>query len=224
MKRDYVTISLIMNIIIVLLVVFASIVMFTGIKFMEGPDLVLTATKLSMLRFFTVDSNLFMGVVALIFIYKDIEFLCGKSKDITKDYYILKLMATGAVSLTFFVVFAYLGPISKGGINSMLLNSNLFFHLVIPVLSILTFILFEGTNKLNLKDIWCGLLPVIIYSVFYITNIVIHIENGAVSPIYDWYWFVQGGLWTAFIVAPLILAITLFINLLLWRLNRIEKR
>lgn len=212
-----------MNIILVLLVVFASIIMFTGIRFMEGPDVALAATKLSMFKFFTVDSNVFMGVVALIFICKDIEFLCGKSKDISRGFYILKLISTAAVGLTFFVVFAYLGPISKGGINSMLLNSNLFFHLVIPVLSILTFVLFEGTNKLNLKDIWYGLLPVIIYAVFYLTNIIIHIENGAVSPLYDWYWFVQGGLWTAFIVIPLMFAIALFINLLLWRLNRVEK-
>ena len=197
--------------------------MFSGIRFMEGPDIALAATKLSMFKFFTVDSNIFMGVAALIFIVKDIEFLCGKVKDINKGYYMLKLMATAAVSVTFFVVFAYLGPISKGGINSMLLNANLFFHLVIPVLSILTFTLFEGTNKLKLKDICCGLLPVIMYSAFYITNIIVHIENGVVSPLYDWYWFVQNGLWTAFIVAPLMIVITLFISLLLWRLNRVEK-
>ena len=42
---------------------------------------------------------------------------------------------------------AYLGPISDGGITSLLMNSNLFFHFLIPIISILNFILFEKTDK-----------------------------------------------------------------------------
>ena len=223
MKKEYVKVSLIMNIIIFALVLLASIIMFTGYKFMEGPAILLESSKLGMFRFFTVDSNIFMGVISFIFIIKDIEFLKGKIKDIDKRYYILKLMSTVAVAITFFVVFTYLGPISKGGIMSMLLNSNLFFHLVIPVLSMLTFTLFEGTYKLELKDIYYGVVPTVLYSIYYLINVLVHIENGKVSPIYDWYWFVQGGLWNAFIVAPLMIVISCFISLILWRLNRVDK-
>ena len=223
MKKEYVKVSLIMNIIIFALVLLASIIMFTGYKFMEGPAILLELSKLGMFRFFTVDSNIFMGVISFIFIIKDIEFLKGKIKDIDKRYYILKLMSTVAVAITFFVVFTYLGPISKGGIMSMLLNSNLFFHLVIPVLSMLTFTLFEGTSKLELKDIYYGVVPTVLYSIYYLINVLVHIENGKVSPIYDWYWFVQGGLWNAFIVAPLMIVISCFISLILWRLNRVDK-
>ena len=223
MKKEYVKVSLIMNIIIFALVLLASIIMFTGYKFMEGPAILLESSKLGMFRFFTVDSNIFMGVISFIFIIKDIEFLKGKIKDIDKRYYILKLMSTVAVAITFFVVFTYLGPISKGGIMSMLLNSNLFFHLVIPVLSMLTFTLFEGTSKLELKDIYYGVVPTVLYSIYYLINVLVHIENGKVSPIYDWYWFVQGGLWNAFIVAPLMIVISCFISLILWRLNRVDK-
>ena len=223
MKKEYVKVSLIMNIIIFALVLLASIIMFTGYKFMEGPEILLESSKLGMFRFFTVDSNIFMGVISFIFIIKDIEFLKGKIKDIDKRYYILKLMSTVAVAITFFVVFTYLGPISKGGIMSMLLNSNLFFHLVIPVLSMLTFTLFEGTSKLELKYIYYGVVPTVLYSIYYLINVLVHIENGKVSPIYDWYWFVQGGLWNAFIVAPLMIVISCFISLILWRLNRVDK-
>ena len=223
MKKEYVKISLLMNTIIFILVVIASTIMFTGFKFMEGPTMALESTKLGMFRFFTVDSNIFMGIASFVFIIIDIKYLTGKIKDIDKKYYILKLMATTGVAVTFFVVFAYLGPISPGGISSTLLNSNLFYHLVIPVLSILTFILFEGTNKLKLKDVWYGLVPVAIYSVYYLINVLVHIENGAVSVLYDWYWFIQGGLWLTFIVIPIMFMCTSFISLLLWRLNRIEK-
>lgn len=56
--------SLIVNILIFLFTIFASVVMFTGFKFMTGYETILESTKIGMLRFFTVQSNLFMGIVA----------------------------------------------------------------------------------------------------------------------------------------------------------------
>ena len=210
--------SLILNIIIVILTIFASFLMFTGIKITHGAEPILETTKIGMFKFFTVDSNIFMGIIALIYAIKEIT-----NKEITKTMYKLKLMATTAVSLTFIIVFTYLGPISKDGIISLLQNSNIFFHLVIPVLSIITFTLFERTNKLKFKDSLYGIIPTIIYAVLYLINILIHMENGKVSPVYDWYWFVQNGVKTAIIVAPLIIIISYIISLILWKLNRKEK-
>ena len=210
--------SLILNIIIVILTIFASFLMFTGIKITHGAEPILETTKIGMFKFFTVDSNIFMGIIALIYAIKEIT-----NKEITKTMYKLKLMATTAVSLTFIIVFTYLGPISKDGIISLLQNSNLFFHLVIPVLSIITFTLFEKTNKLKFKDTLYGIIPTIIYATLYLINIIIHMENGKVSPVYDWYWFVQNGVKTAIIVAPMIIIISYIISLILWKLNRKEK-
>lgn len=213
-------ISLIINILIVILTVISSIIMFTGFKFMHDYSLVLETTKIGMFKFFTVDSNLLMGLVSLIFIIEEIKVLNGKEKEIKKIYYILKLMAATSVGLTFFVVFAYLGPITEYGIKSMITNSNLFFHLIIPVISILNFILFEKTDKLKFKDIKYGLVPTIIYSLFYLINVLIHMEGGKVSTEYDWYWFVQNGVWTSLIVVPLMFLITYLISLIIWKLNR----
>ena len=134
--------------------------------------------------------------------------------------YILKLMATVGVALTFATVFAYLGPISPGGIISMLLNSNLFFHLLIPVVSMVNFVAFERTNKLKIKHTVLGIIPMLLYAIFYMCNVLIHMENGKVSTVYDWYWFVQGGVWQLFIVLPLMIAVTYIISLILWRLNK----
>lgn len=206
--------SLILNIVIVLLTIFASIIMFTGIKLTSGAEPLLETSKIGMFKFFTVDSNIFMGLISLLFIIKTL-----KNKEITKNMYILKLMSTTSVTLTFLVVFLYLGPISKDGIKSMLQNSNLFFHLIIPVLSIITFIKYEKTN-LKLKDTIYGIIPTIIYTLFYTTNVLIHTNNGKVSPIYDWYWFVQNGVKQAIIVLPLIILITYAISLTLYKLNR----
>ena len=220
MKKKNIKISLVLNIIIVIFTILASFIMFSGFKFMHGSEPILESTKIGMFKFFTVDSNLFMGIVALLFAIKEIKLLKGKTTDISVKMYTLKLMSTTGVGLTFFIVFGYLAQIAEGGIPSMIMNSNLFFHLIIPVLSMLTFILFEKTDKLSFKYSFYGLIPTVIYALYYLTNVLIHMENFKVSPIYDWYWFVQNGVWTAVIVMPIILIITYVISLLLWRLNK----
>ena len=216
-------ISLVINIMISILTLLASVIMFTGFKFMDGPELVLETTKLGMLKFFTVDSNIFIGIVSLIFAINEIRVLKGKIKEIPLNNYILKLMATSAVGLTFLVVFIYLGPMTKYGIYAMLLNSNLFFHLIIPVISILNFILFEKTDKLKFKYSFYGTVPTIVYEIYYLINILIHMENGKVSPTYDWYWFIQNGVWTAVIVGPVIIFITYVISVIIWKLNKCKE-
>ena len=50
-----------------IITVVASIIMFTGFKFMHTYENVLESTKIGMLRFFTVESNLLMGIVSLLF-------------------------------------------------------------------------------------------------------------------------------------------------------------
>ena len=212
-------ISLILNITIVLMVMFASIIMFTGFKFMSGSDIVLESTSLGMFRFFTVDSNLFIGIISLIYIIYEVKLVKGKIKKLPSNLNIIKYIATVSVALTFTVVFLYLGPITKGGVILLLKNSNLFFHLLIPLLSIITLIFFDNVNNLKFCHTFYGLVPTFLYGVFYIGNILIHMENGKVLPKYDWYYFVQNGVWTAVIVIPIMLLITYIISLLLYKFS-----
>ena len=187
---------------------------------MSGQEVVLESTKLGVFKYFTVQSNVFAGIMSLIFLFKELDVMKGKIKRIDKKYYILKFMSAVAVGLTFFVVFTYLGPITKYGITSLLMNSNLFFHLLIPLLCIICFVFFEGTREMKIKEVLFGLLPVILYAIYYIANVLIHMEGGRVSPIYDWYWFVQNGVWTAVIVVPVILLVTYLISLCIWFFNK----
>ena len=213
-------ISFVLNIIIVIFTILASIMMFTGFKFMYGMEPVLEVTKLGMFKFFTVDSNLLVGISALILAIYERKLLNNKITIIPVKYYILKFIATVSVSLTFLVVFFYLGPISPNGISSMLQNSNLFFHLIIPILSIVSFILFEYNNSFRFKYILYSVIPTIGYEVFYLINALIHIENGKVSPKYDWYYFIQGGLWQIIIMIPFMVFITYVIGIMLWIANK----
>ena len=220
MNRTKVKISLVLNILIVIFTIFATTAMFTGFKFMHGHDIVLQSTKLGMLRFFTVQSNILMGIIALFFACLEIKLLKGKIEEISTKAYVLKLMATTAVGLTFLVVFAYLGPITEYGIIAMIMNSNLFFHLITPLLSMICFAAFERTNKVKFKYTFLGIIPTFLYAIYYMINIFVHMENGKVSPVYDWYWFVQNGVWTAIIVVARMFLITYLITLILWKINK----
>ena len=105
----------------------------------------------------------------------------------------------------------------------MYVNKNLFFHGLIPLLSIINFIFFEKTDKLTFKDTFLALIPIVIYAIYYLINILIHMENGLVSPKYDWYYFVQNGIWKIVIVLPLIFGISYLISYLMWKLNKNSK-
>lgn len=218
MKNNLKT-SLYINIVVFILTLIAMIMMFTGYKFMSGNEYILETSGLGMLRFFTVQSNLFVGIVSLVFAIKEIMILKGKKISITKMDYLFKLMATTSVGLTFLIVFSYLGPISQYGLKSMLMNSNLFFHLLIPALSIINFMFFEKTDLLELKYTFYGIIPTGIYGLFYLINLLLHMTEGRVSPVYDWYWFVQNGVWTALIVIPLVMFLTYIVSFVIWEVN-----
>ena len=130
------------------------------------------------------------------------------------------MVATVAVSLTFFVVFAIFGFMSRGGHFSLLRNSYLFFHLIIPVMSILNYIIFEKTNIIKFKYVFYGLLPTFLYEIYYVINLLTNMKSGKVSMRHDWYSFAQNGILRAILVAPMMLGITFCLSLVIWRLNK----
>ena len=222
MKKSLI-VSLILNIITIIMVVVACIIMFTGFKFMHGYELPLECSGIEFLKFFTVESNIFVGITSLLFGVEEVLIINNKRKNIDGKLYLLKYMSVSAVSLTFFVVFTYLWSISEHGLMPLLMNSNLFFHLIIPVISIINFVIFERTNILKYKHSFYGIIPTVLYGIYYLINILIHMENGMVSTKYDHYWFVQNGVATAVIVVPVIFLISYVISLLLWKLNHSKK-
>lgn len=213
-------VSLILNIIIVLLVIFATIFMFTGFKFMPGGSL-LEVSKVEMFKFFTVDSNILMGIVSLIFIIYEKKLLKNKIKEIPKKVYILKLIATSGISLTFITTSFFLAP--TYGFYAMFNNSNLLFHLVVPVLSIITYIFFEKHDN-KYKYAILGIIPMFLYSIFYTTNILINLNNGGLTFKYDFYGFLQGNLNNIYLVIPVIYLISYIISILLVFGNRKIKK
>ena len=174
-------ISLIINIIIVLLVIMTSIFMFTGFTFMKNNTL-LEASKIEMFKFYTVDSNILIGIASLLLAINEIKLLNKKIKEIPIFIYILKLIATSGITLTFITTAFFLTP--QYGIYAMYNNNNLFFHLIIPILSIITYVIYEKyDNKYKYAPL--GMLPMFIYSIYYTTNVILHLNNGGLSFKYD---------------------------------------
>lgn len=211
-------ISLIFNIIILALVVLASYMMFAGVRFSSN-QIVLESNNTSMFRFFTVDSNLLVGFAALIMIVFDIRLLNNKIKTIPKWVYILKELATLGVTITFLVTALFLGPTISTGYLSLYTNSNLFFHLIVPVLSVISYICFEKYDN-TYKDALYGLIPVVLYSIYYVTMILTHLNNGLVDSNYDFYNFLNGDLNNAIFVLPIMFFVSYLTSLLLVYLNK----
>ena len=67
MNRKNIKISLVLNILIFIMVLLGTIFMVTGFKFMSNTQ-VLASTGLEPLKFYTVDSNLLVGLASLILI------------------------------------------------------------------------------------------------------------------------------------------------------------
>ena len=210
--------SLVYNIIIFLLVLIGTIFMFTGYQFMTNTRL-LDSNGFEAFKYYTVDSNILVGISSFIMIIYEILFLKKKTKEIPKYVYVLKYIGVVGVMLTFIVTAFYLSPMYGKDFILLYMNTNLFFHLVVPLLALYSYVKYEK-NKLEYKYTFITLSSVIIYAIFYITNILLHLENGKVVKEYDWYGFVIGGIYSLIIVPIIILLISYLISYVIYRLNK----
>ena len=126
----------------------------------------------------------------------------------------LKLAATASVVLTFLTVMGFLGPMF--GYAKMFVGSNLYMHLVTPLLAAAVFCLLEGDAGLSLRHTFYAVIPMLIYGAAYLLNILI---NGRGSGIHtnDWYGFTRWGMAASPLVYLVMASITWGIAWLLWR-------
>ena len=209
-------VSMILNTLIVILVTIGTIFMFTGFTFMPAETL-LEATRKEMFKFYTVDSNILMGLVSLVLLVYEVLLSRGKIKEIPKVVYNLKFVGTAAITLTFIVTLFFLAPMY--GFYAMYNNNNLFFHLIVPILAIVSFVFIEKYD-ISYKTTFLGVVPMLLYSVYYSTNILTHLENGKPTWQYDFYGFLQGNINNIYITIPVIILVTYAISLLLTYLNK----
>lgn len=211
--------AFVLNVLIFVFTVFATISLIIGFKFMQDIT-VLSEKNFKSFRYFTIQSNLLAALVALVYII----FKCspaGKScEKLPVWLYLIKIAAADAVAFTMFITVFYLAPTSSRGYFALFMNSNLFMHLLTPLLCIISFIFFEPVEKTSFKMNFAGIIPMALYAAFYTPNVLLHLDNGKPNPVYDWYGFLAFGLNTIWIVIPLLVFIAWLLSLGLWVLNK----
>jgi len=207
--------AFIINILIVVLVAVATVWMMTSPAL-----LALTATRLGALKYFTVDSNILVGIAALLMAVSQYCVLKGKKEKVEPWLYTFKLVATVGVAITMLVTVFYLGFVVSTGYLSMFKGSNFFFHLVIPVLSIVVFMFFEKTECIAFKCNFFSFIPLVFYGIYYAISVLTHMENGVVQKGYDWYKFFQIGTKSLMIVYPFFLVFAFLVSFTLWKVNK----
>lgn len=145
-------------------------------------------------RFYTFDSNVLSGILSIIFMV-----YCGKayrdSQNIPPFVSLLKLIATSCLTLTFLVVIFVLGPASEDvgeAFESLLFHgSNSLYHVLCPILSIASFLLFDVNVILNWK---AGLIPLGVTLFYGIIIIILNVQGIVIGPyiflrtdLFEWY-------------------------------------
>lgn len=140
--------------------------------------------------FYTENSNYFALIVSLIFVVAGTFSLVFERK-IPQCIIVLRYMATTCLLITFVVVCFILIPMFPTTTKFMLFeDSNLYQHLLCPILSTFSFFTFESGMQLNKKHLILGVLPTIVYGVIMVA---LNVANYVKGPypffcVYDLYW------------------------------------
>ena len=132
--------------------------------------------------YYTENSNILSLISSLLFaifllIKKDI-------KHIPTWVCVLRYIGTCCLAVTFIVVVTILIPSNnanylEGAKHLLLEGSMLFHHFLCPIISFISFTVFEGNEKLNKnKTIWYALIPTFIYGIIFVTLNIVKVVDG----------------------------------------------
>ncbi len=211
-------ISLICNIAIVGFVVTAFIY-----SFFVSANSTLMAKGFNSLRFYTVLSNLLLALFSLPLLVMNIITLKTKKYECPTWIGLLKYIGVASVSVTFLTVICFLAPAAakRGqGYWSLFQGPNLYYHLIVPLLAIISFDLMELNINFKIGYTPLGLISVFLYGIFYIINYYCHlISDGNGS--YDWYGFLSDPKRSTWFVALIMLLASYLICVCLYFLHRL---
>lgn len=212
MKNDRrLIISFAINILVFLLFVTGTIIMFT-----IGSG-ALTSKGFTVFKYFTFQSNIFMGAVAFIYGYYQWLILRKKIDKIPHVLGVFNHIAVTAVGLTFIIVILVLGP--GYGYDKMYNNANLFFHALVPILAIVNYLFFEKETKIRFKETLYAMIPCTLYGIVYF--IVVVSQNAYGNLAIDFYNFGKDGPFIGALYFLAIITISYIFGLFLYFINQL---
>lgn len=209
-------VALAFNIAIVVLVAWALFLTMTA-----APGELLQTTGVENLRYFTVLSNLLLGV-ASVFYAVQLSRCLRRGAAMLGWLHVLKYVATVSVGLTFAVVVGFFAPLY--GLLPLARGANFWFHLVLPVAGIIEFCVFDTGIRLPFSRTLIAVIPALVYGIAYYLNIVLN-GVGEWPDTNDWYGFAQAGMQWAPAVFAAVLVASWVIALAIWLVNaRVGRR
>lgn len=199
----------------------------------------LVQNGLGSLRYFTMLSNIFVGIVAAAWLVSvgkggigksntDSSDICNKDSEdasintgkASPGVEQLKYIAASAVGLTFATVMFFLGPIY--GYGEMFKGYNLPLHLIIPVAAILE-IIFLSDVTYTRRDNLLAVIPPLLYGIGYLANILIN-GIGEWPATNDWYFFFYWGYPVGALIYVILLTAIWLIGFLMRKLQRTKSK
>lgn len=166
-----------------------------GMIFLGGGDL--AQRGIGSMKYFTVLSNLFCGIAAVLWLIYERK---GGSEKVER----IKYIAAASVGLTFTVVMVFLGPLY--GYPEMFVGANLWLHLVVPITAMAE-IIFLSDATYTRRDNNLAVIPPLIYGIVYVLNILIN-GMGEWPNTNDWYLFFYWGYPIGFLIYVVIALVT----------------
>ena len=165
------------------------------------------------LKYYTVLSNLFCGIVAL----AELVAYVGRKTDF--NFTLLKFMAATVTGLTAVIIAAFLQP-AYPHLN-MYQGSNLWFHLIVPCIAVAECIFTgDGASQLPFGKTFFTMIPSAVYGLVYVINILIR-GVGKWPDSNDWYGFLNWGWPIGIMIFLGIIVVTWLVSLVLWLLNKL---
>lgn len=177
----------------------------------------LQAKGIAAFKYFTVQSNAFGGIMAVVWLILAASGRDGRQegKEIPRAVTVLKFTAAVCLGLTFVTVMVFLGPLY--GYIAMLRNANLFFHLLIPLAAMAEFALLNERD-VSVRHCFVAMLPMLAYALGYLTYNLI-MGRGENPFQYDWYGFLLWGWGVGVVIFAVIGFLTFGIAALLRKIN-----
>ena len=130
----------------------------------------------SVFFFFTVQSNIFIIGMSLIFLVNDVMYLVNKKSFVNQTLFMIKYVATVAITVTFIVFFTMLAPLM--GVDYLLSFNNFSLHAIVPILAIIDFILFDTNINLTYKSSLLATIAPISYVIFVYIGAIFKLRYG----------------------------------------------
>ena len=202
-----------------------------------------TSYSLLTYTYFTTLSNIFIDVVLLIFLIREIYYLFNKKESEMKNgLYITKFLATISITLTFFVFMTILAPTIEGGfINAYIMYGcgSLCLHFITPLLAIIDFLFLTKGYKSKKSHALYAIIPPLLYVLFVVIASSLGLRWGTMGAPYNflnfkaptgWFGFdlsIMGfeslGIGVFYMIVLLTIIFVLIGLLFLWIRNKVNK-